>query len=359
MATRKISKSFNTATDTLGYLLMNITTLSYYRFFNQNTLLPIRLVEKWIRMGRSREEVHRILTNWQGRKLFELQFVQVAGTLLSGATIGCFSWNVQDEEHWDEKLGPASWYCCLVLSLFATLTSLTEAFIFSSMKSSLRPVSLQSRLSMIRHTDNYPTEVGSFASTNDSEKGKSAEPPPVRCHIRWNMVFTWQAPIMLLSYGVIAFLVGISVYIITPLYTNDKSLGGKPAAVLYLATLVASGAVVPALTSRNLVIASDSSNLARPRVTTGFAVGGSAMAHGIDKPFYLEDAKFSISAQTGVRKQVANGGGAGESRVKDAVDAKLRDLHGSGAALIRYQFLGGHRNCYLGAQGVAVPDRGI
>lgn len=103
--------------------------------------------------------------------------------------------------------------------------------IFSSMKSSLRPVSLQSSLSMICHTENYPREVGSFASTGDSERGKSADPPPVRCRIRWNMVFTWQAPIMLLSYAVIAFLVGISVYIITPLYTNDQSLGGKPVSV--------------------------------------------------------------------------------------------------------------------------------
>ncbi|KAI8944661.1 hypothetical protein F4801DRAFT_594789 [Xylaria longipes] len=187
---------------------MNIITSPYYRFFNQNTLVPIKSVEKLISMGRSKEEVHHILANWQDRKLFELQFVQVAGTLLSGAAIGCFSWNVRDEEHW---LGPASWYCCLVLSLFAILSSSTEA------------------LSMICYTENYPREVGSFASTNDSEKGKTADPPPVRCHIRWNMVFTWQAPIMLLSYGVIAFLVGIS--------------GGKPAAIFYLGTLVVSGAV--------------------------------------------------------------------------------------------------------------------
>jgi zearalenone synthase (highly reducing iterative type I polyketide synthase) len=43
---------------------------------------------------------------------------------------------------------------------------------------------------------------------------------------------------------------------------------------------------------------------------TGFATGGSALAHGIDRPFYLEDPKFSILAQTGVREQVASGGGA-------------------------------------------------
>ncbi|KAI1307850.1 putative polyketide synthase [Xylaria venustula] len=61
-----------------------------------------------------------------------------------------------------------------------------------------------------------------------------------------------------------------------------------------------------------LVIAADSSNLASPQVMTGFATGGSALVHGIDKPFYLEDAKFSILAQTGVRKQLANGGGAGD-----------------------------------------------
>ncbi|KAI1159333.1 hypothetical protein F5B18DRAFT_655767 [Nemania serpens] len=233
MATHRVSKSFYTATNTLGIALMNIITLPYYRFFRQNTLLPIRSVQKLIRMGRSEDDINGILTSWQDRKLYELQYVQVAGTLLSGAVIGCFSWNI----------GPAAWYCCLILSLFAILSSSTEAFIFSSMKNSLRPVPLQSRLSMICNTENYPRQIGSFASNNDSERGKSTEPPPARCHIRWNMVFTWQAPIMLLSYGVVAFLVGITVYIVTPLYTNDQSLGGKPAAIFYLSTLIASGAV--------------------------------------------------------------------------------------------------------------------
>lgn len=79
---------------------MNIITLPYYRFFRQNTLLPIRSVQKLIRMGRSEDDINGILTSWQDRKLYELQYVQVAGTLLSGAVIGCFSWNVRDQEHW-------------------------------------------------------------------------------------------------------------------------------------------------------------------------------------------------------------------------------------------------------------------
>lgn len=36
--------------------------------------------------------------------------------------------------------------------------------------------------------------------------------------VRWNMVFTWQAPIMLMSYSVVFFLLGLTIFVITPLY---------------------------------------------------------------------------------------------------------------------------------------------
>ncbi|KAI2634221.1 putative polyketide synthase [Hypomontagnella submonticulosa] len=53
-----------------------------------------------------------------------------------------------------------------------------------------------------------------------------------------------------------------------------------------------------------LVIAADASGaLHSPQVMTGFATGGSAVAAGISQPFYLEDAKFAIMAQTGIREQ--------------------------------------------------------
>lgn len=42
-----------------------------------------------------------------------------------------------------------------------------------------------------------------------------------------------------------------------------------------------------------------------PQVLTGLATGGSAMAAGINTPFYLDDARFSIMAKTGVRSQSA------------------------------------------------------
>ncbi|KAM7213896.1 hypothetical protein V8F06_010715 [Rhypophila decipiens] len=73
------------------------------------------------------------LKRWRDRKLHEFQFVQVAATLLAAAVIGCFSWSpqIEQQQHW---LGPAAWYCCLVLSITAVLLSSSEAFIFSAIK---------------------------------------------------------------------------------------------------------------------------------------------------------------------------------------------------------------------------------
>jgi hypothetical protein len=73
--------------------------------------------------------------------------------------------------------------------------------------------------------------------TGEREKGKSPMPRADQARIRWNMVFTWQAPIMLLSYAVISFLMGITVYITTPLYSDDTLLGGKPVSV-YAETVI-------------------------------------------------------------------------------------------------------------------------
>jgi hypothetical protein len=53
-------------------------TLPYYRFFRQNTLLPIQHIVKCVQRGDSNLEMVKILTNWRERKLYELHFIQVA-----------------------------------------------------------------------------------------------------------------------------------------------------------------------------------------------------------------------------------------------------------------------------------------
>ncbi|OTA87667.1 hypothetical protein M434DRAFT_375406 [Hypoxylon sp. CO27-5] len=61
----------------------------------------------------------------------------------------------------------------------------------------------------------------------------------IEVRIRWNMVFAWQAPIILLAYSIISFLLGLTAYVCAPLYSED--LVGREAAILYLVSLAMGG----------------------------------------------------------------------------------------------------------------------
>jgi NADPH:quinone reductase-like Zn-dependent oxidoreductase/NADP-dependent 3-hydroxy acid dehydrogenase YdfG/aryl carrier-like protein len=67
-----------------------------------------------------------------------------------------------------------------------------------------------------------------------------------------------------------------------------------------------------------LAIAGDVSGTIPPQIVTGLATGGSAMAAGIDMPWYLDDAKFSIMARIGLGKSA---GGVSEQSI--SVQAQL------------------------------------
>ncbi|KAI0852194.1 hypothetical protein F5Y00DRAFT_258607 [Daldinia vernicosa] len=108
---------------------MSIFTLPYYRTFRQNTLLPILAIVRSAKLRKDEAELAAMLSSWRDRKLQELYFIQVAATLLSAAAIGCLSWETPDHEHW---VGPAAWYCSLVLSLFSVLLSTSQSFIFTT-----------------------------------------------------------------------------------------------------------------------------------------------------------------------------------------------------------------------------------
>jgi zearalenone synthase (highly reducing iterative type I polyketide synthase) len=56
-------------------------------------------------------------------------------------------------------------------------------------------------------------------------------------------------------------------------------------------------------------VAGDINGDLAPQVLTGLATGGSAIAAGINTPFYLEDARFSIMMATGLGKQSDTGKG--------------------------------------------------
>ncbi|KAK4162952.1 hypothetical protein QBC43DRAFT_320748 [Cladorrhinum sp. PSN259] len=368
----------------LGFNFSHVFTLPYYRFYRENTLLPVLAIAKCVRDGESAERVSARISHWKDRKLGEYQFVTVASTLLSAAVIGCFSWTPRETEHW---LGPGSWYASLVLSITSVLLSSSQAFIFTTLKTSPSRPTLKRELAMIlrirgdyhwhssarpipnrrrretgmtgtfyQTTNEYPdivprdervyspshhgldippsaslsfsqifrkpsvpeipaplaqgesssivdapfpphpsaslqfspniqkshrdrtdtTETGTSKSTHVLDQPQprdrhdvqvlaphisTAEPRgllsvPIRqeteavemqpvVQVRWNMIFTWQAPMMLLSYSIIAFIVGLTVYICTPLYDNLGQTWDElsKAAVVYLVACGLAGIV--------------------------------------------------------------------------------------------------------------------
>lgn len=59
-------------------MLAHLITLPYYRFFRQNTLIPIQSISRAIEEGKDDYTILMILARWRERKLYELHFIQIA-----------------------------------------------------------------------------------------------------------------------------------------------------------------------------------------------------------------------------------------------------------------------------------------
>lgn len=58
--------------------ISNVITLPYYRFYRQNTLLPIIRLAKSVEDKDPADSISRRLHQWQTRKLDEYRFVQLS-----------------------------------------------------------------------------------------------------------------------------------------------------------------------------------------------------------------------------------------------------------------------------------------
>ena len=56
----------------------NVITFPYYRFYRQNTLLPIVRLAKSVEDGDTADSISQRLRQWQTRKLDEYRFVQLS-----------------------------------------------------------------------------------------------------------------------------------------------------------------------------------------------------------------------------------------------------------------------------------------
>ncbi|TDZ14100.1 hypothetical protein Cob_v012989 [Colletotrichum orbiculare MAFF 240422] len=231
------------ASSKIARIFTAILTLPYYRFYQQNTLLPILSIAKNVEDGEGDEEISAELQRWRDRKLSEFQLVQVASTLVSAAVIGCFSWPPPDALHW---LSPAFWYASISLSLFSILLASSEQFIFQTIHRSPKRRKLDKELAMIlyirRSRDVEPIHspleevppIPQIREIKIQEKGGWLPSEMPLVEIRWNMIFTWQAPMMLMAYSALCFLGGLTVYVCAPLYDGQGWGEEGKAAIFYL-----------------------------------------------------------------------------------------------------------------------------
>jgi hypothetical protein len=120
-------------------------------------------------------------------------------------------------------IGPALWYCTLVLSIVAILLSSSQAFIFGALN---EPTP---RFKSSGDFRRYLSLILALPTGGSPLMGEDIRRENLsNCIPRWKMVFTWQAPMMLMAYAVMFFMGGLTVYVCTPLFKGETSSpGGK------------------------------------------------------------------------------------------------------------------------------------
>lgn len=202
---------------------VRLGTLPYYRLYHFNTADPIQKIASIAsEQPRSSKLLHAV-TLWRERKLTELHFISIACAILAAAVIGSFSWTTIDRAYW---LTPGLWYASLVLSVLGILISAQQVAVLNFLGPPPSPGKVRQ---MERCFDRYlPVLL--------SKNGTQYYP-------RQKMVFTWQCPLMFMSYSVCSFLAGITILVCTPLIHREGSWNaGCNIAVMYLSICSVAGA---------------------------------------------------------------------------------------------------------------------
>ncbi|KZM24238.1 hypothetical protein ST47_g4621 [Ascochyta rabiei] len=200
-------------------------TLPYYRLYYFNTSAPLeRIAILASESPLDTAKVLRAISSWRARKLAELQFITISCTVLAAAVIGSFSWTTIEEAYW---LTHGFWHSSLIFSVLGILLSASEVTVLHLL-GPLRCTGKESR---------------------DYETAKKYYPlllsPNYRIRTftpRMKMIFTWQAPLMFMSYSVCGFIVGLTVLVCTPFIRDSHSwTTSHNIAIMYLTVLTCAG----------------------------------------------------------------------------------------------------------------------
>lgn len=174
-------------------------------------------------------------------------------TVLAAAVIGSFSWNSAIEAYW---LAAACWYCSLFFSVLGILLSAQQAAIFHLLGDiPSDPLAKETAKVVRRYLPLLITEPRKRTDVSDKSQmiGESVEGG---CRPRWHMVFTWQCPVMFMSYSVCTFLLGLTVLVITPLiHVHERGWTGDATVSYPLCLLNGSADVIPQVAVVYLVMA--------------------------------------------------------------------------------------------------------
>jgi hypothetical protein len=117
-------------------------------------------------------------------------------------------------------LASALWHCSLVFSILGILLSAQQAAALDLMGELPGDSTLPfAKATVRRYLRLILSEMGQHGFQNELRTARSEvgvwKP-------RWKMVFTWQCPIMLMSYSVCLFLAGLTILICTPLIRGGE-----------------------------------------------------------------------------------------------------------------------------------------
>ncbi|EMR65481.1 hypothetical protein UCREL1_7541 [Eutypa lata UCREL1] len=115
------------------------------------------------------------------RKAREVQHVQIMGGIAFAAFAGALSWADHDKMHW---LGLACWFGSLMLALGSVVLGVQQRSLIDALQDLASPPCLEKHFR--------------------------------RPYQRWFVIFTWQAPLMMVNYSFILFTVGLLDYVVNP-----------------------------------------------------------------------------------------------------------------------------------------------
>ncbi|KAL8721932.1 MAG: hypothetical protein Q9225_001488 [Loekoesia sp. 1 TL-2023] len=155
----------------------------------------------------------RLLRQWARTKTSESSYIQVAGGFLFTTVASCLQWPGTQNGHWSAT---ASFYACMLFALVAIIMGSQQLLVlpnerlYESDKDFETSTALESKDRYDRELKEYEKQYQQAVVDRLRDTRHGDRPNPF-------LVFALQAPFMLLSLSVIAFLAGLCSVIFAPL----------------------------------------------------------------------------------------------------------------------------------------------